>query len=92
MPHSKALYRTFTNMEWVEDDNGNGGEDDNNIDEEMDHEIGDTNEHEDEPANDDVDFLEHIGYWMYLSILIQNVDIEVDSLARVDLVEDEIET
>ena len=44
---SKAMYRTFTNLEWVEDDHGNGGEDDNNIVEEVDHETWDTNEHED---------------------------------------------
>ena len=72
MPRSKATYRTFTNLERVDDDHGNGGDDNNNIGEEVDHEIGDINEHEDEPTIDDVDFHEHnnaqVG-WMYLSIL-----------------------
>ena len=96
MPRSKVMYRTFTDLEWVEDDHGNGGEHDNNMGEEVDHETWDTNEHEDEPANDDVDFHEHSdassGMDVFVDLDIQNVDIEVDSLARVDLIEDEIET
>ena len=87
MPCSKAMYRTFTNLERVEDDHGNGGEDENNTGEEVDHETGDTNKHEDEPANDDVDFHEHndasSGMDVFVELGIQNVDIEVDSLARV---------
>lgn len=81
--HSKAMYRTFTNMERVDDDRGNGGEDDNN-------------EHEDELGIDDLDFHEHSnpssGMDVFFGLNIQNVDIEVDSLTRVNLIEDEIET
>lgn len=96
MPCSKVMYRTFTNMEQKEDDHGNGGEDDNNTGEEVDHEIGDTNEHEDEPAIGDVDFHEHnitsSGMDVFVDLYIQNVDMKVDSFARVDLIEDEIKT
>lgn len=96
MPHSKAMYRTFTDMERVQDDHGNGGEDNNNTGEEVNHKMGDTNEHEDEPAIGDVDFHEHnnasSGMDVFVDLDFQNVDIEVDSLARVDLIEDEIKT
>ena len=66
--------------------------------EEVDQETGDTNEHEevDEPIIGDVDFHEHSNAWsgmdVFVDLDIQNVDIDVDSLARVDLIEDEIET
>ena len=90
------MYRTFIDLEWVEDDHGNVGDDDNNTGEEVDHEIGETSEHEDEPTPDDVDFYEHSnassGMDVFVDLDIQNIDIEVDSLARVDLIEDEIET
>ena len=96
MPHSKAMYRPFTNQEQVEDDHGNGSDDDNNTGKEVDHETRDTNEHEDEPANDDVDFHEQSdissGMDVFVDLDIQNVDIEVDSFARVDLIENEIKT
>ena len=96
MLHSKAMYSTFTNMECVEDDYSNGGEDDNNMGEEVDHETRDTDEHEDGPTNDDVDFHEHSdassGMDVFVDFDISNVDIEVDCLARMHLIKDEIET
>ena len=44
-PHSKVKYSTFTNMEHMEDDHGNGANDDHDTREEDDHEIQDTNIH-----------------------------------------------
>ena len=55
-----------------------------------------TNEHEDEPTIDDVDFHEHSNASNRMDVCvdldIQNVDIQVNSLARVDLIEDGIKT
>ena len=94
MPCFKAMYRIFANMEQVEDDHGYGGEDYNNTGEEVDHETWDTIEHEDELAIGDVDFHEHdnasSGMNLVVNVDIQNGDIEVHSLARVDLIEDKI--
>ena len=60
----------------------------------LNHDIGDTNEHEDEPTDVDVDFHEHNNASnmmdMFINLDIQNIDIEVDSFARVDLIENEI--
>ena len=60
----------------------------------MDHEIGDTHVHEDEPTIGDVDFHEHnnasSGMDVFVDLNTQNVDIEVDNLARLDLIKERL--